>query len=189
MDANPYAETVIGGDDLTAISGPTRTQLRWLFVGLLITLLDFRLNNFNLLPDVLGFAIVFVVSLQLTHYSQHFRRAAGFAIALIIAFFLKFSDLNELHSVAWYVSQAGLTWTLMSGLAPHISVTRGEEFALFARKLAFVFAASQIFALAFDLLPLDFALIAVAVAAVGVVCTVIVLVVVWKAGSATSQSL
>ncbi|ABR50301.1 hypothetical protein Amet_4221 [Alkaliphilus metalliredigens QYMF] len=61
-----------------------------LFWGLLITFFDIRFNEFNLLPDFVGYIIIFSALGGLTNYHDIFKKARPLAFVLI---FLTIPDL------------------------------------------------------------------------------------------------
>jgi len=58
------------------------TAFRRLFAGLVIVLLDIRMNTFDILPDAIGFLLVVWALDKLAQHSGHFRKAKGMALVL-----------------------------------------------------------------------------------------------------------
>ncbi|SCZ08419.1 hypothetical protein [Alkaliphilus peptidifermentans] len=63
-----------------------------LFWGFLFILFDFRLQGFNVLPDIVGYIIIFSTLARLIEDSPHFERARKYAFPLI---FLSILDIYE----------------------------------------------------------------------------------------------
>jgi len=55
-----------------------------LFWGFIIVLLDLRFNNFNILPDVIGYLMIVVALGQLENQHQYYGKAKNFAMLLIL---------------------------------------------------------------------------------------------------------
>jgi len=58
------------------------TAFRRLFTGLVIVLLDIRMNTFDILPDAIGFLLIVWALDKLAQHSGHFRKAKGMALVL-----------------------------------------------------------------------------------------------------------
>lgn len=60
------------------------TAFSKVFWGLLLVFLDFRFNGFDILPDIVGFVIVFFGLAALSAHNHHFQTAKTVCIPLII---------------------------------------------------------------------------------------------------------
>ncbi len=55
-----------------------------LFWGLIITLLDFRIMGFNILPDIVGYIMIIYALTDLEKHHSDYEKAKPFAVALLI---------------------------------------------------------------------------------------------------------
>jgi hypothetical protein len=92
----------------------------YIFWGLLLVFLDFSINGFDLLPDVVGYALVGYGAGGLTNKFVTFRTATSLswllAVGSVMAFFI--SDRSATQFFGWLMTgfQCALIWTLMGGV-------------------------------------------------------------------------
>jgi uncharacterized membrane protein len=92
----------------------------YIFWGLLLVFLDFSINGFDLLPDVIGYALVGYGTGGHTIQNVAFRTATSLswllAVGSVMAFFI--SDRSASQFFGWLMTgfQCALVWTLMGGV-------------------------------------------------------------------------
>jgi hypothetical protein len=95
-------------------------QLGFVFWGLLVIILDFDVNGFDLLPDILGYALVALGCARLVSLSPRFRVAASQCWVLALLWLLGFvvaDDVDVLYSVAVTALNCTMMWFLLGGIA------------------------------------------------------------------------
>jgi hypothetical protein len=90
-------------------------QIIW---GLLIAAIDIKLEWFDLLPDGVGYVLVFLALKQLRGASVHFDRAQTFVILAglcwCVAFVPAYAPLAEILLI---LANLGVTWSILAGIA------------------------------------------------------------------------
>jgi hypothetical protein len=92
----------------------------YIFWGLLLVFLDFSINGFDLLPDVIGYVLVGYGAGGLTNQHVAFRTAASLswllAVGSVMAFFI--SERSAMQFFGWLMTglQCAQIWTLMGGV-------------------------------------------------------------------------
>lgn len=99
------------------------TAFRRLFTGLVIVLLDIRMNTFDILPDAIGFLLIVWALDKLAQHSGHFRKAKGMALVLVVCAIISLfqifgSEISEITDIT--ISQAdmgSLVLSFVNGIA------------------------------------------------------------------------
>jgi len=65
-----------------------------IFWGFILIFLDFKINNFDILPDFLGLIIILIGIGKLTSLSDHFLKAKPFAVISLLISFLDLFQIN-----------------------------------------------------------------------------------------------
>jgi hypothetical protein len=60
-----------------------KTGFNTLFWGFLFDMIDFRINNFDILPDIIGHILFLIGLLSLASYSVYFNKAKNYSVAMI----------------------------------------------------------------------------------------------------------
>ncbi|GAA0339779.1 hypothetical protein GCM10008967_32680 [Bacillus carboniphilus] len=109
----------------------TRHQCKWIVIGLFFTFFDFRLNSFNLVPDLAGWIIVIVqmggVNPKYKSYMSA-RNLAVILLALSVPDLITEQDVFSSGSLYYLVSIANsilylfFVWKLLEGVALQLKV-------------------------------------------------------------------
>ncbi len=98
------------------------SKLHYLFWGLLLTVLDAKVNGFHVLPDVIGYALIFYGAIGLMIHSKSFLLAKNLAFLLVLFslgyYAIKFSDYegSRYFDYTYLFLDIALVWNLMGGL-------------------------------------------------------------------------
>lgn len=162
-----------------------RRCLRLIFWGLLLTFLHFRVNDFDLLPDWLGFILVLLGARGLVGVSHRFNLAAVLSVAALVLYGLSWvRELVGHPAFGWVVMfcRVALLWHVAGGVAD-LCASRGNVVLQSAAiKWRTVYCVSVfLVALIAELGPPAEFLFAVGIAVL--VCGLVVLHVIWRAGS------
>ncbi|MEG0772240.1 hypothetical protein [Clostridium sp.] len=60
-----------------------KTGFNILFWGFLFDMIDFRINNFDILPDIIGHILFLIGLLSLASYSVYFNKAKNYSVAMV----------------------------------------------------------------------------------------------------------
>ena len=99
-----------------------------IFWGLVPWFFDFRLNGFDLLPDVVGLLLVASGSLGLRAASRRFSSASTLCFVLAVLWPLEFLDLGQAAVAVMIVEvvlSCAMIWTLLGGIAD-LALERGR---------------------------------------------------------------
>ncbi|WP_127582334.1 hypothetical protein [Paenibacillus koleovorans] len=130
--------------------------------GLLLVILDFRLQNFDVLPDVVGYGLVWSALLQLNQVKAGYRKAvpwAGLLTVLSIHELVPIAGMPEQGtgiSISWFVYQSVtvilgllLNQTFLRQMTQHAldlsahsfatTVDRGRRFVVFSYAAMLIF--------------------------------------------------
>ena len=91
----------------------------YIFWGLLLAFLDFKINGFDLLPDVVGYVLVAVGAFSLGVYSPKFSlggalsclQAAGWLVGLAVG-----GEAGVPFGLLMTALNCGMIWTLLGGM-------------------------------------------------------------------------
>jgi len=116
---------------------------RYVFAGLLLVFLDFRIGGFDLLPDFVGWALVAYGALQLTSFGKGFFVAGCLAAPLAVFDVIFLLAGNSIPLLGYFVAvvHCACIWTLLGGIADVAIVSQRHELALSATKLRVVYVA------------------------------------------------
>jgi hypothetical protein len=97
----------------------TFTRFGQIFWGLLLVVLDVRINGFDVLPDFIGYVLVAVGCGGLAGVSRHFSTAHTLswilAVLSLVAFVLP-SDLGSVYGVLHLAVDCAMMWYLLGGV-------------------------------------------------------------------------
>jgi hypothetical protein len=92
--------------------------LNLIFWGYLLVFLDFKINNFDILPDFLGYILILVGIGSLLSFSVNFSNARPFAIIALILSFFDFYQINiSLNNLQSIPSGLAILWGILLGVA------------------------------------------------------------------------
>ena len=114
-----------------------------LFWGLLLVILDFSINGFDLLPDGIGYLIVAAGCGGLSTLSQRFSTARTLCFVLAILWLVGFAiprDIAALYGLATTLVNCAFIWQLVGGIAEFALDRQRPDLAERAhnRRLAYV---------------------------------------------------
>ncbi len=91
------------------------------FWGLLLVVLDFRINNFDLLPDLVGYIVIMLGCAGLNGVSANFSKARVLAGILVVLEVIQL--INPTHSIPFNlfctVVDVCMIWYLLGGIMDH----------------------------------------------------------------------
>lgn len=166
-----------------------------IFVGFLITFLDFRINGLNIFPDFVGYIIIAIGLSKAFQLDEKFKTAQMFSVIMIV---LSFPDIVEFtgYDPLWPLSLIAtivallLTWFLLNGVTDVALRNSNEDLANLSEKVLFATIAITIFNLAIILLTniagfysIVFAVVALAMVFVSLLVTVFKLLVIYRASN------
>ena len=94
------------------------THIRCIFWGLLLVILDFNINQFDLLPDFIGYILVAVGSHGLVVASRHFIVARNSCWALVVLSLVELlmqGDVGILLEIIHLAANCIMMWFLLGG--------------------------------------------------------------------------
>ena len=120
-----------------------RTHFSQLFWGLLLVILDFSINGFDLLPDGLGYLIVAAGCSGLSTLSPRFSTARTLCIVLAILWLVGFAihgDFAIVYGLSTTLVNCAFIWQLLGGIAEFAMDRQRPDLAGRARnrRLAYV---------------------------------------------------
>jgi hypothetical protein len=131
------------------------TYFSQLFWGLLLVILDFSINGFDLLADGLGYLIVASGCRGLSTMSSRFSSARTLCFILALFWLIGFAihgDIAVIYGLATTVINCTMIWQLLGGIADYAMQRRRPDLAQRAsnRRLAYVamMAGTTLFAFA-----------------------------------------
>ena len=131
-----------------------RTHFAQLFWGLLLVILDFSINKFDLLPDGIGYLVVATGCNGLSTLSPRFSTARNFCFVLAILWLIGFlihGDIAIVYRLVTTLVNCAFIWQLLGGLAEFALDRKRPDLARRAhnRRLAYVviMIASSLFAI------------------------------------------
>ena len=96
-----------------------KSRLSYIFWGLLLTILDIEINQFDILPDVIGYGCVFLGASGLMLQSRHFLTAKNTAFILIVLSIVSYVvpvDFSRIYGFVYLTVDVAMIWFLLSGL-------------------------------------------------------------------------
>jgi hypothetical protein len=90
-----------------------------IFWGLLLVLLDFRINRVDLFPDFLGYILVAIGCRELANVSRHFATANTFAwvsVGLALLGFLLSRGVAQVFGLVALAVDCAMMWFLLGGI-------------------------------------------------------------------------
>ena len=106
-----------------------RTHFSQMFWGLLLVILDIRINGFDLLPDGLGYVIVAFGCAGLVEYSPRFVTARTLCLVLAVMWLVGFAVYGDPALVYGLVTAAlncAMMWQLLGGIAEFAYLERPD---------------------------------------------------------------
>jgi len=116
------------------------TQIFW---GLLLVILDIKINMLDLLPDFIGYILVALGCAGLAKFSSKFygaRTAAWLLVPLALVTPVIPSDINILFTAIYFTVDCSMVWFLLGGIIEISSIHRRPDLASRAanRRLAYI---------------------------------------------------
>jgi hypothetical protein len=116
-----------------------------IFWGLLLVILDFHVNRFDILPDVLGYVLIAVGCRGLVFASGHFSTASVMSWVLLVLNVLELAFRgNAAHVFYWasFVFDCAMIWFLLGGVMELATARHRLELSESAskRRIAYVVA-------------------------------------------------
>jgi len=105
-----------------------RGHFSQLFWGLLLVILDFSINGFDLFPDIVGYLLVAAGCSGLADMSHRFSTARAMAFALAILWLIGFAIHGEFrifYGISRTLANCAFMWQLLGGIAD-FATTRGR---------------------------------------------------------------
>lgn len=114
-----------------------------LFWGLLLVILDFSINKFDLLPDGIGYVLVGIGCGGLITLSHLFKAAKTIAFILAVLWLIGFiihGDLARFYGITMTVLNCILLWQILGGIAEFAMKHKRVDLATRAhhRRIAYV---------------------------------------------------
>lgn len=106
-----------------------KSHFSQLFWGLLLVLLDFSINGFDILPDGLGYLIVAAGCSGLSTLSPRFSTARILCFVLAILWLVGFAihrDIATVYGLARTLVNCAFIWQLLGGIA-EFAIDRGRR--------------------------------------------------------------
>ena len=106
-----------------------RTHFSQLFWGLLLVILDFTINGFDLLPDGLGYLVVAAGCGGLSALSPRFSTARSLCFVLAVLWLVGFAihgDIATLYGFATTLVNCAFIWQLLGGIG-EFAMDRGRS--------------------------------------------------------------
>ena len=86
------------------------------FWGLLLTLLDVNLGQLDILPDVVGYALIATGCSGLAQMSRHFALAAGVSWLLVALALAALVVEDAGFALFWMITDGALMWLVLTGV-------------------------------------------------------------------------
>jgi hypothetical protein len=114
-----------------------RTDFGYVFWGLVVTVLDFKINQFDLLPDFIGYALVAYGAVGLSKFSSEFLTASGLSVMLAVCdvITLVLPTDADWFSIVVTLLSALMMWTLLGGVRSIALAHERADLASRAEKL------------------------------------------------------
>lgn len=127
----------------------TSTRFRQIFWGLLLVILDLKLNGFDVLPDFIGYILVAVGCGGLASLSRRFSTAqtlSGVLVVLSLVGFVFPTDLAFLYGLVYLAVDCAMIWFLLGGVMEFASARERPDLERLAssRRVAYVVLMSGI---------------------------------------------
>lgn len=128
-----------------------RSGFMFVFWGLFLVFLDFRINGLDLLPDFAGYILIAIGFNELTNYHSNFETARIFSIVLIVLSLFTlikfdqgpgfhFNPILSLIQTAYMIIDLLMIWFMCNGIAALATAKNNPslvETAIFRRNLYF----------------------------------------------------
>jgi hypothetical protein len=114
-----------------------RAQFGYVFWGLIFVLLHFKINGFDLLPDIIGFGLIAIGASNLAVLSQQFRLASSLSIVLAILWAIGLAisgDAGILFGVLVTILNCAMMWSLLGGIIDFTTSRDRRDLAELAQK-------------------------------------------------------
>lgn len=120
-----------------------RGHFSQLFWGLLLVILDFSINGFDLFPDIIGYLIIAAGCTGLANTSHRFSTARAMAFALAILWLIGFAVQGEFrifYGISTTLANCAFMWQLLGGVADFATARGRIDLAKLAynRRVAYV---------------------------------------------------
>jgi hypothetical protein len=114
-----------------------RADFGYVFWGLVLTVLDFKINQFDLLPDFIGYSLVVYGATGLSKFSSEFLTAGGLSVMLAVCdvITLVLPTDADWFSIVVTLLSALMMWTLLGGVRAMALAHERHELAARAEKL------------------------------------------------------
>lgn len=128
---------------MSAVAILMSSRYSQLFWGLLLVVLDFSINNFDLLPDLLGYVILMFGCSGLLGVSPSFSRARLAAGILVLLSVIQFFNPtpSAAFGLVWSIADACMIWWLLGGIMDQAKALERPDLRTRAsnRRVAYVF--------------------------------------------------
>jgi hypothetical protein len=162
-----------------------RTDFGYVFWGLILTVLDFKINQFDLLPDFIGYALVAFGAAGLSKLSPEFLTACGLSVMLAMCDLISLvipTDLDWFGIVVTLLS-AMMMWMLLGGVRAIALQRERHDLAARAEKLRLWYVGLMLLSMALTLIVREtrgdgtfFIVVALVVAALTVMILILLLI-------------
>jgi hypothetical protein len=114
-----------------------RIDFGYVFWGLILTFLDFKINQFDLLPDFIGYALVAFGAAGLSKLSPEFLTACGLSVMLAVCDVITLVIPTDTgwFGIAVTLFSALMMWTLLGGVRAIALKRERPDLAARAEKL------------------------------------------------------
>jgi hypothetical protein len=121
-----------------------RTQFGYIFWGLIFVVLHFKINGFDILPDIIGYGMIVMGASRLAAHSNQFHVASSFSILLAIFWVIGLAitgDAEFLLGIVVGIANCAMMWSLLGGVAEFTTARNRTDLAESAYQLRVFYVA------------------------------------------------